>query len=139
MALPAAAQNVPTTAEDPVAKAPIRFGALALDPTFSIQNIGIDSNVFNTTDNEQSDFTLTGRSGSDIWLRTGRGLVSVNGWLEYAYYQDFASERSFNSSVKGQYEWRFNRLRPYASGAYLDTRERPGYEIDERVDGRFRV
>lgn len=129
----ASAQYVPTTEDDPVAKAPLRFGALALDPTFSLQNIGVDSNVFNATDNEQSDFTFTGRSGSDVWLRTGRGLLSLNGWLEYVYYKDFPTERSFNSFGKAQYEWRFNRLRPYGSGSYLDTRERPGWEIDERV------
>jgi hypothetical protein len=132
-ARPASAQYVPTTEDDPVAKAPFRFGALALDPNFTLQNIGVDTNVFNASEDPQSDFTMTTRGGTDMWLRTGRGLLSASGWLEYAYYQDFPSERSFNSYGKGQYEWRFNRLRPYASGSYLDTRERPGYEIDERV------
>jgi hypothetical protein len=129
----AAAQNVPNPGDNPVAEAPVRFGPVGIAPRFTLQNVGIDNNVFNTAAAEQSDFTFTGRSGADIWLRTGRGLVTINGWIEYVYFQDFATERSFNSYAKGQYEWRFNRLRPYFSGSTLDTRERPGWEIDERV------
>jgi hypothetical protein len=133
IAQPAYAQQVPAAADNPIAEAPIRFGPVGIAPRFSLQNLGIDDNVFNTADNEQSDFTFTGRSGADVWLRTGRGLLTVNGFVEYVYFDDFADERSFNNHARGQYEWRFNRLRPYASASRLDTRERPGYEIDERV------
>ena len=133
IAMPAYAQNVPAAADNPIAEAPVRFGPIGIAPHFTLQNVGVDSNVFNTTDNEQSDFTFTGRSGADLWMRTGRGLVTADGWVEYVFFQDFDTERAFNRQAKLQYEWRFNRLRPYASGATLDSRERPGWEIDERV------
>ena len=131
--LPAYGQNVPAAADNPIAEAPVRFGPIGIAPRFSVQNIGVDTNVFNTTENEQSDFTFTGRSGAAVWMRTGRGLLSADAWFEYVFFQDFASERAFNRYGKAQYEWRFNRLRPYASGSMLDSRERPGWEIDERV------
>jgi hypothetical protein len=132
-AVPAYAQQVPAAADNPIAEAPVRFGPIGIAPRFALQNIGVDNNVFNTTANEQSDYTFTGRVGADVWLRTGRGLLSATGWVEYVYFQDFESERAYNNYAKGQYEWRFNRLRPYASASTLDTRERPGWEIDERV------
>jgi len=89
--------------------------------------------VFNTVDDRQRDFTFTTAPSADIYLRTGRGLLSVSGGAEYVYFQKFATERSINSNATGQYEFRFNRLRPYASAGTLNTRERPGYEIDVRA------
>ena len=38
-----------------------------------------------------------------------------------------------DSNARGQYEFRFNRLRPYASASTLNTKQRPGYEIDARA------
>lgn len=131
--IPAAAQQVPTTSDDPVAAAPIRIGALAFDPRFVVTNVGVDTNVFNTVSNQQSDFTFGVKPGTEIFLRTGRGLLSVSGNVEYVYFHEFDTERGFNSDIKGQYEFRFNRMRPYASASWLDTKNRPGYEIDARA------
>jgi len=131
VAAPALAQQVP--ADDPFAEARVRVGALALDPRIVVSNIGVDTNVFNTTDNRQRDFTLGVKPGADLFLRTGRGLVTVSGNVEYVYFNRFATERSINSDVRGQYEFRFNRFRPYASVSWLDTKERPGFEIDARA------
>jgi hypothetical protein len=129
----AAAQQAPTISDDPVATAPIRIGALGLDPRLTLTNLGIDTNVFNTRDNPQSDFTFALKPGTDLFLRTGRGLVTVSGNAEFVYFNEFETERSINSDVRGQYEFRFNRFRPYASASWLDTRQRPGYEIDARA------
>jgi hypothetical protein len=133
LAGPAQAQQVPTASEDPVATAPFRFGALAFDPRFALTSLGVDTNVFNTATNPQSDFTFGAKPGTDMFLRTGRGLVTVSGNLEYVYFHQFETERSFNSDVLGRYEFRFNRFRPYASASWLDTNQRPGYEIDARA------
>jgi len=132
LAIPAHAQQVPTASEDPVAAAPIRFGAVAFDPRLVLTNMGVDTNVFNSS-NPQSDFTFAIKPGTDIFLRTGRGLLTVSGNVEYVYFSEFEAERSVNSDVLGRYEFRFNRFRPYASASWLDTRERPGYEIDARA------
>jgi hypothetical protein len=131
VALPAAAQQMPT--DDPVATASIKLGPVALDPHFAITNAGGDSNVFNSATDPQSDFTFTAAPSTDLWVRTQRGLFSANGGLDMVYFHEFESERSINSHARGQYEYRFNRVRPFVYGRTLNTRERPGYEIDVRA------
>jgi hypothetical protein len=127
------AQQVPVAADDPVADARFRFGAIALEPRFGVQNVGIDSNVFNTTSDEQRDFTFTITPGTQLFMRTGKGLLTIDGEAGFVYFNEFSSERSVNSSVRGQYELRFNRMRPYVSAYSLNTRQRPGFEIDARA------
>jgi hypothetical protein len=139
----AAAQTQPQTpplidiaqrpSEDPVAEAPIRIGVLGLRPRFSLSNLGVDTNVFNSVDNPQSDFTFTASPVLDLWMRTQRGLLSINGQADFVYYNEFASERSINGSGAIGYEYRFNRLRPFVNFSAINARERPGYEIDVRA------
>ena len=129
----ASAQQVPTATEDPVAEAPIRLGALAFDPRVALNSLGIDTNVFNSVANPQSDFTFALKPGTDMFMRAGRGLLTVSGNAEFVYFHEFETERSINSDVMGRFELRFNRLRPYASASWLDTKQRPGYEIDARA------
>jgi hypothetical protein len=134
LAQPAAAQRVPlTTDDDPAAAARFRFGVVALNPRVGISNAGVDTNVFNSNDNEQRDFTFTLTPGTQMWLRTGKGLLSVDGEAPLVYFKDFENERSVNSSATALYEVRFNRVRPYVSAATTNTRQRPGYEIDVRA------
>jgi hypothetical protein len=130
---PAFAQAVPPPSDDPVASAPLHLGAFGLDPRVGLTNFGVDTNVFNSPNDPQQDFTFTVSPDLDVWLRTGRGLLSLTGGLDFVYFQEFDSERSVNSNALGQYEFRFNRLRPYGSASTLNTRERPGYEIDARA------
>jgi hypothetical protein len=129
---PVFARQLPAE-EDPFAEAPIRVGVVALDPRISITNLGIDTNVFNTTTNEQSDFAFTVTPATQAWLRTGRGLLSLDGVLELVYFNEFETERSVNSNLTAEYQLRLNRLRPYVSAFTLNTRQRPGYEIDVRA------
>jgi hypothetical protein len=127
------AQQVPTAAEDPVAEARVRVGAFAFNPRILLTNLGVDTNVFNSVENPQSDFTFALKPGTDMFLRTGRGLLTISGNLEFVYFSDAVAERSINSDVLGRYELRFNRLRPYGSASWLDTRNRPGFEINARA------
>lgn len=129
--LPASARQAPT--DDPVASAPVRVGVFGLDPGVSLTNLGVDTNVFNTVDNRQRDLTYTVSPDLSVWLRTGRGLLSVSGAMQFVYFQEFATERAMNSNASGRYEFRFNRLRPYASASTVNAKERPGYEIDSRA------
>lgn len=123
----------PTPADDPVATAPIKFGALGLGPRVQVSNVGVDSNVFNEAVAPKSDFTATVTPLLNLWLRTRRGLLSVNGSLDLVHFNHYSSERSINSRATGQYEYRFNRLRPFVNARTLNTRERPGQEIDIRA------
>jgi hypothetical protein len=129
----AAAQQLPAPSDDPVGESRYRFGPLGVEPRFRLTNLGVDNNVFNATENEQSDFTFTAAPGAALFFRTGRGLLSVVAFAEFVYFREFETERSINTSAIGQYEWRFARMRPYVSAAALNTRQRPGFEIDARA------
>lgn len=131
--VPAAAQQDPTAVEDPFSTARFRFGAVAVNPRASVRDIGVDTNVFNTADNKQRDVTFTFVPGTELFLRTGKGLLSVEGELQAVYFNRFETERSINSSARVGYEVRLTRLRPYASFTTINTRQRPGYEIDVRA------
>ena len=127
---------LPATAQDPpdaVATAPIRVGPLGFGPRLAFTNIGIDTNVFNEAENPKQDFTLTASPGVELWLRTGKGMLSAQGRMDLAYFAKYSDQTSVSSSVSGEYEYRFNRVRPLVSFTSLNSRGRPGYEIDARV------
>ncbi|MBY0495998.1 MAG: outer membrane beta-barrel protein [Cyanobacteria bacterium] len=129
----ATAQQVPAASDDPFSEARFRFGVIAVDPRFGVRNVGVDTNVFNSAVNRQRDLTFMVVPGTTLLMRTGKGLLTLDGGLELVYFNQFETERSVNSNVRGQYELRFNRLRPYVSIYSLNTRQRPGYEIDVRA------
>src|SRR5437899_976805 len=139
-----AQQDVP----DPAADARIRFGPLALTPSVTLVNAGIDTNVFNEPPEAgpKRDFTMTLVPKTDWWLRTGRtwflGTVSEG----LVYYSKYASERSVNGLYKAGWLVPLNRITFQANGMYVTTRDRPGFEIDARthraettVDGTLEI
>jgi hypothetical protein len=130
---PATAQQIPLAVNDPVPTAQWRFGAVAMDPKAGLTNFGWDSNVFNEVEDPKEDFTFTNTPAADLWMRTGRGLLTLNGAADLVYFHTYDSQRSVNSRATGQYEYGFNRFRPYFSARTLSTSEPPGFEIEARV------
>lgn len=126
----ATAQTSP--ADDPVESARIQLGPLGITPSGAINNIGVDSNVFNDVESPQRDFTFTVSPQVDAWFRAGRSLTSMNGRLDLVYFQRFASERSVDGEVDGRVELRGNRITPWLGGGMFTGRQRVGYEIDLR-------
>src|SRR5436305_9848265 len=53
---------------DPRKDARAHAGGVYFTPTFRLENLGIDSNVFNTTDDPKSDFTATFTPGVQVWM-----------------------------------------------------------------------
>ena len=122
----AAGQPGPETAS-------IRIGVLSLDPRIRVSNIGVDTNVFASVDNPERDVTATASAGTDIWLRTKRGVLTITADAGYVYFEKFVSERSLSSNTRARYEIGFNRVRPFAWVATRDQKGRPSEEITERV------
>jgi Putative beta-barrel porin 2 len=112
-----------------------RFGPLFLNPMLGVTNLGVDDNVFNdpVTANPQSDFTMTVMPAADLWLRFGPTWISSNIKEDLVYYQKFESERSANTSIRLNWTIPFNRLVLVPGMTYLNTNERPGFEIDTRA------
>lgn len=131
-ASPAFAQT--PTVPDPDADATMRLGPLALKSTLALNNLGIDTNVFNEADADrpQSDFTMTFTPTTNLWLRMGRTWISGTIDVDWVYYNKFASERSANTNFGVGVSRAFNRLALKGGASRLATRDRPGYEIDAR-------
>ncbi|MBP1635740.1 MAG: putative beta-barrel porin 2 [Acidobacteria bacterium] len=128
----ALAQEAPP---DPVGTAPVHFGPLGLRPELLLTNLGIDTNVFNETDEEgpESDWTLTFGPAADFWLRLGRARLSGRAAVTYDWFAKFETQRAWGTNDRFRLELPSGHVRPYLGGSYLTARDRPGYEIDERV------
>jgi hypothetical protein len=122
-----------TEAPDPVADAPVHFGIFGLSPRLAITDLGVDSNVFNSTDNPRQDFTFTATPSLKVLMRTGPGLLAVEGRVDFVYFAKYATERSANRASLIRYEYPFMRVTPFVSYSTTNTNERPGYEIDTRA------
>jgi hypothetical protein len=120
-------------APDPLITARVRFGPLALTPGLAVTNVGWDSNVFNEWENPKGDFTATVTPQTDLWLRMGPMRVVAHGSAGYVYFANYVHERSWNTDDSVKLEATGTHIRPYMGYSYLSIRDRPGFEIDQRV------
>lgn len=110
-----------------------RFGPLAVTPKVELKNLGWDSNVFNETEDPKSDFTASVSVPIDWWLRMGRARLHGVDTFDGVYFAEYANQGGFNQKHELTFLLPLNRVRPYIGGSYLNTNDRPGYEINERV------
>ena len=117
------------------AKVRVRIGPLWMNPSISLPNIGIDTNVFNDSldATPKRDFTVTASPRTDLWLRLGRTWFSGAISEDIVWYQTYASERSANSSYALAWKAPLNRVVLSTGATWVKTRARPGFEIDARV------
>ena len=133
-AIPASAQQ---TTEPDVEKVRIRLGPVALDPTLELTNFGIDTNVFNEpSDQAKRDFTFTVTPRAKAWMKAGPTWLTADVREDIIWYQEYESERASNTFVTAGWIVPLNRLAFGFDGTYVSAHERPGYEIDTRVDRR---
>jgi hypothetical protein len=119
---------------EPPSTVRMRIGPLFINPTLNLSNAGRDTNVFNDAKNPQEDFTVTITPATDLWLRFGPTWIQGNIREDIIWFQKFASERSANNTYAVKWVVPLNRLTVTPSWAYADTHERPGFEIDARVE-----
>jgi len=130
----AAAQEPPGTVPDSVVEgALIHAGPFFLHPTLALRDMGIDTNVLNDSENPQEDFTLTLVPALSGGFRVGPVRLLIVDTVEYVWYKELSSERSVNGGLTGQFEVRWNRLRPFVDVRGLRTQARKGDEIDTRA------
>jgi hypothetical protein len=111
----------------------IAVGPFELRPRFRLNNIGVDSNVFNDWEAPREDFTFTVAPDIELLLEPGRLRTTLAAGVEYVYFQEFESERSTNRSFSVGAEADFSRIRPFASYTAAHTSARTGNEIDARA------
>jgi len=129
----AAAQD---PAPEPADLARYRFGPIHFTPVLQIRNIGVDTNVFNQAEEPEQDFTASIGPAADYWVRLGRVRVHGKTSLDYNYFQEFKTQRSFGTENEVRAELPLNRLQPFVHGMYVNTSRRPDFEIDVRTRHR---
>jgi hypothetical protein len=113
----------------------VRIGPLMMNPMVSITNVGIDHNVFNEPADKapKEDFTFTVTPLSDFWLHLGPTWLTATLAAQLNWYDKYSSERSANNTYKVGWFAPGSRMNFRVDGAYIDARERPGFEIDTRA------
>jgi len=136
IAVPAAATAQPTWAGrvDAVREdAKLHAGPFYAKPLLLLKEVGTDSNVFNAAGEQQSDFTMTVAPQIDIWVPVARrALLKTTTGADLVYYAQYESERSIDPQLTLRAEGYLNRIMLFGESAYLNTRQRPNYEIDIR-------
>lgn len=133
IAVSASGQALPSVPDTNTVR--VRFGPLYLNPSAALTNAGIDNNVFNSPDQlaPQSDFTMTVTPAADWWVRFGRTWFAGNFKEDLVWYQDFVNQRSANSNFTANWLVPLNRISFSVGGNWINTKERPGFEIDARA------
>src|SRR5262245_10625440 len=73
----------------------VHLGPFYVKPALLVKELGVDTNVFNQTDQPKSDFTTTVTPQADVAVPFAhRGLFRVMGGLDSVYYAKYATERS---------------------------------------------
>jgi hypothetical protein len=128
--IPAFAQSPET---DPVSRARLRWGIAAVTPRISVTNLGVDTNVFNSSAEPTRDLTTSINPAADTFLRLGRGLVTSNTELSWNYYAKSSGQRDLGRKQQLRLEFDLVRISPYVIGDWSVTRQRPNADIDQRV------
>jgi hypothetical protein len=130
----AAAQTASPQEIDEVRKnARVHAGPFYLTPSIQLKELGVDSNVFNAAGEQVSDFTANVSPRVDLWVPVARrALFSTSVATDLVWFREYSSERSIDPQVTARGELYFNRLAFFAEHAYLNTRQRPNFEIDLR-------
>ena len=97
---------------DPATVGRLTFGPLVLQPRISVDNLGIDTNVLNSSDRPTRDFTVTVLPGVTSRLRMGRTLLKGETTLELIHFQKTRSQRSAAFTQQGRFEAPLGRLTP---------------------------
>lgn len=134
-AMPAVAQaQAPSQAIEAVRKdARIHVGPLYVTPAILLKELGVDTNVFNHAEDRKSDFTFTLAPKADAWIPIARrALLKTTVGTDLVWYAKYGSERSVNPEFSARGEVYLHRITLFADNAYLNTRQRPNFEIDLR-------
>ena len=119
--------------EEPSAEPGYRIGPVGLNGRTDITEVGIDSNVFNTAEDPQEDFTLTLVSELEARVRVSRVQFLVGSTGDFVYFKKFAEERAVNHGTEVRVNLALGAFQPYISGAARNTTARSGFEIDARA------
>lgn len=122
---------------DPEQTGRFRLGFIRYTPSINLSNVGVDTNIFNELTDPKEDVTAFVGPKAEYWTRIGpRARLYGSTGLEYQYFREYESQRSFGTANAARLDVDLGRLLPFVEGNYTSTRVRPGFEIDERARRR---
>ena len=131
------APEPPATASvEPVPERPglLRLGGVYLTPYLHIGTLGVDTNVFYTSTDRQSDFSASGGPGLEVVRPIGRlSRVRLDGAVDYLWFARTESQRKLNGHGSALLDLQGVRTRFTVEERYGTSYGRPSYEVNERV------
>jgi hypothetical protein len=127
---PSAAQE--TSTQDPSETARFHWGPLRFTPGIAISSVGVDTNVFNTPEDERQDTTAAIGPAANFWVHLKRARLSGKTAGQYLYFKTYGNQRGWDTSNELRLDLPMTRLKPFIAGSYMNTHDRPGFEIDSR-------
>jgi hypothetical protein len=129
----AGAQTVQSAAatSEPAGR-PIALGSVLVYPSLSLREVGLDSNIYNSSILAREDFTYTVAPVVRAELPLGDARLAGTGALGFVYFQKSKDQESVNGAASGLFEVREGRIRPSLQGGYSRNRERRG-DVDVRA------
>jgi hypothetical protein len=125
---PAAAQAVEATRPD----APLQIGPLQLFPTFTLRDIGIDSNIYNSQV-QREDFTYTVSPALRSVLPIGESRLTTRATLDFRYFRTHKDQQSTSGSFNTTLDIGSGRVRPFGTAGVVRSHERGGFDFDRRA------
>jgi hypothetical protein len=91
-----------------------------------------DDNIFRTTDRPVSDIVSTFGGKTGVRTQSQRIGITANGFADWVHYSKVGSERGANAGADLRVALLGNRVAPYVTGSYINSRQRMNQEIDTR-------
>jgi hypothetical protein len=112
----------------------IRAGSFYLTPYLQIGSMGIDTNVFYTAVDRQTDFTASGGPGLEIVRPFGKkSRLRLDGGMDYLFFARTESQRKLNGYGSALVEVHGVKTRLAVEERYSTSFSRPNYEVNARV------
>jgi hypothetical protein len=134
-AMPAAAQGLLDNGlpkEEPT-EVSYHLGPFAISPKFALTELGVDTNVFDESVNPKRDYVIGLAPSLRAFGRFGLTQVVVDSSTDITWYSKYKSERALGRALKGRADLLVSRIRASLGGGIVQTRQRPGLEIERRA------
>ena len=112
-----------------------RAGPFYLAPRLRVGTIGLDTNVFYTPTDRQTDFTSSGGPGLEVVLPIRSSVqLSVDGGLDYVFFLKTTTQRRLVGDGHGRLDFEGTRAAFGVEGGWQRTFSRPSFEVDRRIE-----
>ena len=110
------------------------WGPFWVTPRFRLGNIGLDTNVFYTSTDRQTDFFASGGPGLGIVLPMRATRLLLDGNVDYNYFARTDSQRRWTDGARARFEVGRGRARAGIEESYARSFQRPSFEVDRRIN-----